>query len=67
MTPEMRIAGSELTKSIANANHRPAVKHISWHALVFHPAAVNNSVFVFTAKPIMTAKFSFLIHNAIYC
>ena len=47
----MCVAGCQLTECIANADDRPAIKHVVGHALVFHPAPVNDAIFVFPAKP----------------
>jgi hypothetical protein len=55
MIPEMSVARSEFAKRITDTYHRSAVKHISGHSLVLHPAAVNDSIFVFPAKPVMAS------------
>jgi hypothetical protein len=56
----MCITGCQFTECIANADDRPPVKHVIGHALVFHPAPVNDAIFVFPAKP--TSAPEFLCH-----
>jgi hypothetical protein len=53
----MCVAGRQLTECIANADNRPAIKHVVGHALVFHPAPVNDAIFVFPAKPTTAPEF----------
>jgi hypothetical protein len=52
VTSKMSIAWSEFAEGVANADNRSAIKHIGGHPLVFHPAPVDNTVFVLAAKPI---------------
>ncbi len=55
MISEMGIAGCEFTESIADTDHRTAIKQIGGHPLVLHPTAVDDAVFVFAAKPVATS------------
>jgi hypothetical protein len=56
----MCITGRQLAECIANPDDRPTIKHVVGHALVFNPAPVNETNFVFPAKP--TAAPEFLCH-----
>ena len=48
---EMGVAGGEIAEGVANANDRPPVKGVIGQAVVFHPTAVDEAVFVLPAKP----------------
>ena len=57
ITPEMSITGGEFTVGITDADDRTSIKPIRGHPLVLHPASVNNTILVLTAKPIVAAEF----------
>jgi hypothetical protein len=56
----MCVAGCQFAECIANTDDWSAIKHVVGHALVFHPAPVNDAIFVFPAKP--TAAPELLCH-----
>ena len=49
--PQMRVARRQLRPGVADADDRPAVEHVGGQALVPHPAAVDESVFVELPEP----------------
>ena len=43
---EVGVARRQFRPRIADADHRPAIELIMWHALVFHPGAMNETILV---------------------
>jgi hypothetical protein len=48
---EVGVAGREFLPGVADADDGPAIELVVWNALVLHPAAVHEAVFVGRAKP----------------
>ncbi len=48
---QMRVAGRQLRPGVADADDRTAVEHVGREALIPHPAAVDESVFVLLTEP----------------
>jgi hypothetical protein len=51
------VAGREFAEGVANADDRAAIKLVVWHALAFDPAAVDKTVTVLSAKPLLATQF----------
>ncbi len=53
--PKVRVTRRQLRPRIANADHRPSIKFMRRDTLILHPCPVDETVFAFFAKPILTA------------
>ncbi len=54
---EVRVAGREFGPGVADADDRAAIEQVVRPALIFHPAAVDETVAVFAAEPFLAAQF----------
>jgi hypothetical protein len=54
---EVRVAGGQLTESIANANHGSAIELIVGDALALEPTAIGKPIAILAPEPLLAAQF----------
>ena len=62
---QVRVAGRQLRPGVADADDRPAVEHVGRQALVAHPAAMDEAVFVVLPEPGSGAVGSWFVGHSV--